>query len=266
MSHLAQSLLRSWALRSPEKPVNILDLCTGTGCIPLLLHHELHKDPELSPNVGQIVGADISLRALQLASENKVVQLNEFSGQAESAALESLRNMHFVQADVLADPEEPLGILTKLREIGHMTPTYDVLVSNPPYISSSAFRTTTAASVRRYEPKLALVPPQSSKEIHAQDGDLFYPVLYNIASRLNTKVVLFEVADMEQACRVATMANEHWGTVEIWRDDPGATTCETEYAEAPCDLRPRIRVRGAGNGRSVVAYTVEKENWRGHTR
>lgn len=263
MSHLAQSILRSWAFRSPEKPVNILDLCTGTGCIPLLLHHELHKDPKLGYNIGHIVGADISLRALQLAKENKVVQLHEISGMSESPMLESLRNVQFIQADVLEDPEGPSGLLTKLREIGHATPTFDVLVSNPPYISSSAFRTTTAASVRRYEPKLALVPPQTSKENHAQDGDLFYPELYNIASLLKSKVVLFEVADMEQACRVAAMANERWRTVEIWRDDPGAS--ETEYAEVGCDRRPRIRVRGVGNGRSVVAFTAEGEQWRGHT-
>jgi hypothetical protein len=60
------------------------------------------------------------------------------------------------------------------------------------------------------------------------------------------------------------MADEHWHTVEIWRDDPGATDCQVEHVEIGGKLRQNVRVRGNGNGRSVVAYTAEGIHWRGH--
>ena len=169
--------------------------------------------------------------------------------------------MQFVQADILADEKSSSSVMSRLREIDPAKPNYDVLISNPPYISSAAFRITTAASVRRYEPKLALVPPHSPTQQIVEDGDAFYPKLYEIAKLVNSKVVLFEVADMEQACRVAAMADKHWATIEIWRDDPGANVNETEYADVGHGNRQRVRVKGQGNGRSVVAYTTEGSQW-----
>jgi methylase of polypeptide subunit release factors len=267
VSHLARLLLQSWKRSDPVEPVNILDLCTGSGCIPLLLNHELFtQQPGVTPKVGHIVGVDISSQALNLAEENKAIQLQEHEtrGRSDSTKIETLRNMRVVQADILADQESSNGVMSKLRGTSTATPKYEVLISNPPYISSAAFRVTTAASVRRYEPKLALVPPHSSKEQIIQDGDAFYPELYRIASQVKSKVVLFEVADMEQACRVAAMADERWHTVEIWRDDPGAIGCEVEHVEIGGEARQSVRVRGKGNGRSVVAYTAEGNQWRGH--
>jgi methylase of polypeptide subunit release factors len=258
--------LESWKTNDPVQFVNILDLCTGSGCIPLLLNHELFtQQPGITPKVGHIVGVDISSQALRLAKENKATQMHEQESRSSPDAdeLETLRNMRFVQADILADQESSLSVMSKLKDIDQPVPKYEILISNPPYISSAAFRITTAASVRRYEPKLALVPPHLPKEQISQDGDAFYPGLYKIAHQVRSKVVLFEVADMEQACRVAAMANERWHTVEIWRDDPGAIGCEVEYVEISGEARQSVRVRGKGNGRSVVAYTAEGNQWCG---
>lgn len=109
------------------------------------------------------------------------------------------------------------------------------------------------------------MPPSSSGESEqvVEDGDLFYPKLYDIARSLGTKVLLFEVADMEQAMRVAAMAGEHWDGVEIWRDDPGAIGCEGEYVDVGSQVQRSIRVVGRGNGRSVVAYRGEGKEWLG---
>jgi methylase of polypeptide subunit release factors len=141
------------------------------------------------------------------------------------------------------------------------------LISNPPYISTSAFRRTTSASVRKYEPKLALVPPvphSSAGQADEDDGDLFYPKLYELATMLDTKVVLFEVADMEQAIRVAGLAGDHWEAVEIWRDDPGADGVEEESVNVGEGEGMRwVDVRGVGNGRSVVAYRSDGSRWLG---
>jgi methylase of polypeptide subunit release factors len=223
----------------------------------------MFKQPNIAPKIGHVVGVDISPKALKLSEYNKAKQLHEGNvyGSSNPTKLATLRNMQFVQADVLADDNSSSSVMSKLRDTISVKPDYDVLISNPPYISSAAFRITTAASVRRYEPKLALVPPHSPTKQIVEDGDAFYPKLYDIAKAVNSKVVLFEVADMEQACRVAAMADEHWATVEIWRDDPGATVGETGYADVGHVDRQRIRVRGHGNGRSVVAYTAEGSQW-----
>jgi methylase of polypeptide subunit release factors len=263
VTYLAESLLQSWKETGVVDPINVLDLCTGTGCIPLLFHHEMFKQPSIAPKIGRFIGVDISSQALKLSEDNKAKQIREqhVYGSSNSTKLDTLLNMQFVQADILADENSSSSVMRKLRKISPAKPNYDVLISNPPYISSAAFRITTAASVRRYEPKLALVPPHSPAQHIIEDGDAFYPKLFDIARLVNSKVVLFEVADMEQACRVAAMADKHWASVEIWRDDPGANVGETEYADVGHGDRQRVRVRGQGNGRSVVAYTTEGSRW-----
>jgi methylase of polypeptide subunit release factors len=222
-----------------------LDLCTGTGCIPLLLHHELFNQSDFEPNIGHITGIDISDHALRLAEENKT---------------QCVQNVQTRQSSSLSRMKERRGE-------NPSNPRYDILISNPPYISSSAFRRTTSASVRKYEPKLALVPPVpnlSIDQVSEDDGDLFYPKLFDLASMLDTKVVLFEVADMEQAIRVAGLAGDAWDVVEIWRDDPGAGGGEVESVDiGEGEARRRIGVKGVGNGRSVVAYRGEGSRWLG---
>jgi methylase of polypeptide subunit release factors len=178
--------------------------------------------------------------------------------------------MQFLEADILAEHSNAFSVMSRLKEAqgaSQSKPTYDILISNPPYISTSAFRRTTSASVRKYEPKLALVPPvrnSSTVQLNEDDGDLFYPKLFELAIMLDTNVVLFEVADMEQAMRVAGLAGDDWNVVEIWRDDPGADTDEVEFADVgQGEGRRRVDVRGVGNGRSVVAYRREGSGWLG---
>lgn len=272
VSHLASLLSQSWKQSPAEHPVSILDLCTGTGCIPLLLHHELFSHSDVNPNVARLAGVDISSKALRLAEENKSIQLREQATTRNSASqrIATLREIQFLQADLLADEDEPSSVVNALLEMeGRPQPKldYEIVISNPPYISSSAFRRTTASSVRKFEPKLALVPPQTDSppmpysETPLDDGDIFYPKLFEICDMLDTKVVLFEVADMEQACRVAAMAVGRWREVEIWRDDPGARTEEEKYMRVGWKGLQKIRVVGRGNGRSVVAWRGEGCRW-----
>lgn len=138
----------------------------------------------------------------------------------------------------------------------------DMVISNPPYISPDAFNHSTTRSVRNYEPKLALVPERSNRELLENDmGDVFYPRLLEIAKELEAKIVMFEVADLGQAQRVAQMAIQQgiWSTVEIWRDQP------SEDGE-PGDESglPGVAIRGLGHGRSVFAWRGEATQWLRH--
>lgn len=251
VTHLAK-LVRN-AHNLPNE-VRFLDLCTGTGCIPLLFRHEFaahRKDVDL-----RILGIDISDKSLGLAHHN--LQKNEIGNEARNGMT------NFAKADVLADPFGDLtpGAPLPVRNVlnyNKWASFWDILISNPPYISPSAYWKTTMRSVRKYEPKLALVPPPRSKFDDTQQGDMFYPRLLKIAQEVEAKVVLLEVADLEQALRVARLAQKLgvFDGIEIWRDNPDTSSQSTS--------EDGFDVHGEGNGRSVVCWRGVGGSWLGKT-
>ena len=95
---------------------DLLDLCTGSGCIPLaLLKHG---------NFSCALGADISVEALAVAEINR----------ARTGLALSLR-----QSDLFSEIPE----------------RFDVITANPPYIESAEIETL-SVEVRNHEPRLAL--------------------------------------------------------------------------------------------------------------
>jgi hypothetical protein len=172
----------------------------------------------------------------------------------------------FIQADVLIDlwDEQRLDapcVKAALNFSCHPS-FWDVLISNPPYISPSAYWRTTTRSVRGFEPKLALVPPASEGATDTEQGDAFYPRLLTIASDIEAKVVLFEVADMEQALRVADLARRRntFTGIEIWRDQPDLSI---EGALPDTEYQGGFPVIGKGNGRSVLCWRGPGAAWLG---
>lgn len=138
--------------------------------------------------------------------------------------------------------------------------SWDILISNPPYISPWGFAHQTERSVRKYEPRLAQVPMRTYPGRHEPE-DVFYARLLDIGARKRAKVMLFEVGDLAQATRVVEMALGHQGlasigkfVVEIWRDWPDAAPQEDEatlrLVKTGEDSR-EVKIRGSGHGRSV---------------
>ncbi|KAL8965244.1 MAG: hypothetical protein Q9197_006602, partial [Variospora fuerteventurae] len=169
-SHLAALILNpsfSFPHGGDQPSLRILDLCTGTGCIALLLHSLLHR----THHSLQILGIDISPRAVALAHCN--LHHNTAKNRLHRSAREQVR---FEEADVFNS-----GKIWDTK--------WDIVVANPPYISPDDFNRTTARSVRNWEPKLALVPGSSSdagvmgEADKEQAGDAFYPRVMAIAKR-----------------------------------------------------------------------------------
>jgi HemK-like putative methylase len=175
--------------QAERQTLRILDLCTGTGCISLLLH-SLLKPPNIKQtepegrladrlNAGlEILSVDISETALELARTNLHYNLGlkHLHPSAE-------QDISFAQADVLykvtgnSTVKRDSALASKSytidTELGTSAPSiwevlqrngpenrWDVLIANPPYISPRQFSPggATARSVRRWEPQLALVP------------------------------------------------------------------------------------------------------------
>lgn len=106
-----------------QENLSLLDIGTGSGNIAVSLAKYLEN--------AQVTAVDVNPRALQLAYKN--AQLN---GVKEK--------IKFIQADVLnANFPQKVGT------------GFDVLVSNPPYISSEEFKRL-PQEVRKFEPKKAL--------------------------------------------------------------------------------------------------------------
>lgn len=263
VSHLVQILCRLKAQSLLPGKLRVLDVCAGSGCIPLLFWHDFYQGLVENAAVSlDIVGVDISDRALNLARENKAIQLRNLlrTGHNDSSQLQALQQMQFLKADVLHNTiSHTPSLMQALSTHTQVTnPKFDILISNPPYISSRTYSRTTSPSVRSWEPKLALVPPSSRNK--STDGDIFYPPLLRAAAALEAQVMLLEVADMEQAIRVAAMVVEQdrWACVQIWRDGPNGAE------EVDVGVRgKKVSVFGTGNGRSVFAHRGKGRDWSG---
>ncbi len=110
--------------RKPPAPA-ILDLGTGSGCIAITLFFELSG---IGIERTRIYASDISEEALKIAQTNA-----KFHG--------AQKGIHFIRTNWLT--------AFKPR-------SFDLIVSNPPYISESDFELL-AKDVRDYEPQLALL-------------------------------------------------------------------------------------------------------------
>ena len=253
-------------MSSSSKRLKVLDLCTGSGCIPLLFHHEFYKKVLNQTKKLDLVGVDVSKKALALSKHNRQLQLQAQPkcDVAYSPRSHSLSNISFIAGDVMKDMGEENHVCNALYHVwGDESPlTCDILLSNPPYVSSKSFRTVTAPSVRRYEPKLALVPSCLPNSGQIADGDGFYPKILNLAKQLESKIILLEVADIEQAVRVASMVIDQslWAGVEIWRDEPSEDSSQLTQIDVNGS---RVTVKGSGHGRSVFAYRREGSKWLG---
>lgn len=135
---------------SPSTPLSIwrgvggeaiLDLCTGSGCIAIALKKAFPQ--------ACVTAVDVSEKALAVARCNA-----EANGT----------DITFIQADIL-DP----------KNIESQYSTFDLIVSNPPYVRDSE-RTQIAANVLDYDPALALFVPDD-------DPLRFYRAIADIASR-----------------------------------------------------------------------------------
>lgn len=118
-----------------ECGMNVLDMCTGSGCIIL----SIEKLSRLKGYNIQGVGVDISDDALEVANENKV--LNQCNAQ-------------FVQSDLFTN----------------ISDKYNMIVSNPPYIPTKDIEEL-ENEVKLFDPMLALDGLEDGLEFYRRITD-----------------------------------------------------------------------------------------------
>lgn len=136
--------LVEWMLKDAEtnkQPINILDIGTGSGCIPIALKKNMPA--------AEVWAVDISNEALLVAQRNADTQQTSIT---------------FQQADILNKPYPSV------------LPTFDVIVSNPPYIPLSD-KKAMHPNVLQHEPHLALF-------VANEDPFLFYNAIVDFAQSL----------------------------------------------------------------------------------
>ncbi|QBP75561.1 50S ribosomal protein L3 N(5)-glutamine methyltransferase [Herbaspirillum huttiense] len=114
-------------IHDPETIVNALDLCTGSGCLPILL-------ADAFPNA-QIDAVDISADALAVARKN----VDEYQLQ---------ERINLVESDLYTQ--------LPLRK-------YDLIISNPPYVNSGSMSKLPQEYLR--EPQLALAGGEDGMDL-----------------------------------------------------------------------------------------------------
>ncbi|KAG8863530.1 hypothetical protein FRB96_008270 [Tulasnella sp. 330] len=169
--HWTMKLLEILHASRWHSKTHVLDICTGTGCIPLLL-------AKASPN-GHLnaVGVDISALAINLARGN----VNDV-----------LRDGHNSVSIVKGDLFSTSFADDIYRQLSQPRAPFDVITCNPPYIPQHEYDRL-SPSVRDYEDPVALLGDHAGQP---SDGLSFYQrlveILHSTSSPLGKNSILTE--------------------------------------------------------------------------
>jgi release factor glutamine methyltransferase len=173
---------------APSPTLHIADVGTGSGCIAVALAHELPH--------AKIVATDISAPALEVAhrnaTHNKVAE-----------------RIDFVEANLFE------RISHESRITSHESHPFDLIVSNPPYISQND-AASLATEVRDHEPHSALFGGPSGAEVYSR-------LIDQAGARLRPGGILVLELGYNSAEAVRKMFHmEHrWANISITNDLAG---------------------------------------------
>ncbi|EJD02845.1 S-adenosyl-L-methionine-dependent methyltransferase [Fomitiporia mediterranea MF3/22] len=205
-----------WTLRlaqrvSPTRqaPLKLLDLCTGTGCIPLLLCH-------LWP-AGSVrtLAVDVASEAVALAKEN-ADQVGVRVSEKKATRSED-NTISFLQADILQDNFPKI-----LKELGWRS--FDVLTSNPPYIPLDEYKAL-PSSVKDYEDLRALLGDPKLDVANDGRGLTFYRKIAELVRHQLVKpggLIALEVGhDQSNEVEQIMLSDGRVQKTHVWKDPWG---------------------------------------------
>lgn len=174
-----EELVHAILTENPISGLNILDIGTGSGCIPISLAKNLKK--------AKVASADISSGAIEKAKENAL--LNDV-------------DIAFYNRDIL-------------RWEDFEWENYDIIVSNPPYVTESE-KEKMDGNVLDHEPHTALF-------VTDHDPLIFYRTIANLASKyLNTNGKLyFEINESLGKEMIELLEGNNFTNIRLQKDING---------------------------------------------
>jgi release factor glutamine methyltransferase len=188
---LVEWIIESWKLEvgswksENQKRINVLDIGTGTGCIPITLKTNLPQ--------ANVFAIDVSEMALEVARRN--AELNKVE-------------VNFIQANIL-EVEDVSKIQTSISQL----PTnFDIIVSNPPYVRNLE-KQEIKKNVLDYEPHLALF-------VEDTDALLFYRKIaqLSIKNLSPNGLLFFEINQYLGKETVELLENLGFKNIELKKD------------------------------------------------
>ena len=188
---LVEWIIESWKLEAGswksenQKQINVLDIGTGSGCIPIALKANLPQ-----ANVSAI---DVSEKALEVAKRN--AELNKVE-------------INFIQANIL----EVKDLSQLPSSIIHHPSSYNIIVSNPPYVRNLE-KQEIKKNVLDYEPHLALF-------VEDTDALLFYRKIAQLALKnlAPNGLLFFEINQYLGKETVELLQNLGFKNIELKKD------------------------------------------------
>ena len=172
-------------LEDVEKP-EILDMCTGSGCILISLLLERQD--------ARGAGVDVSPEALEVAKEN-------------ASLLKVENRADFVESDLFSAPYF-------CEKGGKEGGKYDILISNPPYIATEEIETL-MEEVRLHDPRKALDG--------MEDGLYFYRKITKEAGKYLKPGgwLLYEIGCTQGEAVSEMLRNAGFEKIQVVKDLPG---------------------------------------------
>jgi release factor glutamine methyltransferase len=166
--------------RIQNSEFRIIDIGTGSGCIPIAL---ASRFPE-----AKITALDISKGALEVAKQN--AKLNEV-------------NINFIEADILD---------SNTWNLDFENLEFDIVVSNPPYVRELE-KELMEANVIKYEPATALF-------VKDEDPLLFYRKIAQFGKQYlkPTGLLFFEINEYLGESMLELLKEEGYSEIEIKKD------------------------------------------------
>ena len=189
-----------------QRDLDVLDVCTGSGCIAVSLAR--------LGGYRSVTALDVSAEALKVAEKNAAALLGEYDGDFRLVQSDMFAGLEPEKQDVF--PGQEIGKAAASRDLPRPShpPRFDILVSNPPYIPSRVIEGL-EPEVRDHEPRLALDG--------SQDGLKFYRILASEGKRFLRPggAVYFEIGwDQAQAVS-ALLEQEGFARIRTVKDMAG---------------------------------------------
>ena len=172
---LAEEVIRaveSYKLKVNSEKLKVLDLCTGSGCLALAIAKHF---PD-----AEVYGTDISKEAIRYANEN--------------AELNIIRNVTFLKGSLF----EPLS---QLLTHNSSLLTFNMIVSNPPYIRSG--------DMPKLQPEINKWEPGNALDGGGDGLSYYRTILSDVRGYLMTSGVIFLEIGEGQAEEVSVVAMQN---------------------------------------------------------